>query len=174
MKKACLVLPVLFLASAFGKLAAQNADTSKLKPEYFEVNSFVEDNEACLICHGETRYSYTSEEWGKTITKAMYPELMVDRDDYYSGVHASFMCSDCHMGDFSEFPHSMDARMEDHLTCMDCHGYDETYAQYHFEVIDEEVAASVHNIEGFSCWKCHDPHSYRPNIRDTEDIKASI
>lgn len=169
------IVPFAFLlVVACSSVWAQEEKESKLKPEYYEINSFVDENEACLKCHGEAKYSYASEDWGKTITKAMYPSLMVDRDAYYSGVHASFMCSDCHMGDFSEFPHSIDARMEDHLACMDCHGYDETYAQYHFETIDEEVTASIHNIKGFSCWKCHDPHSYHPNMRGTENIKDAI
>lgn len=168
------IIPFLLAFLTLGSLWAQEEKNTKLKAEYFEVNAFVEDNESCLKCHGETKYSYHSDEWGKTVTKGMYPSLIVDRDAYYSGVHASFMCSDCHMGDFSEFPHSMDARMEDHLLCMDCHGYDETYAQYHFEVIEEEVAASIHNLEGFSCWKCHDPHSYKAFMRNADDIHEAI
>ena len=163
-----------FLLAIALTLGAQPSDTLKIKPSFYEVNDYVDENENCLKCHGETKYSYSDADWGKTLTKIMYPDLIVDRDAYYDGVHRSFMCSDCHMGDFEEFPHSLDARMEDNFACIDCHGYDETYAQYHFEEIDAEFAESIHNINGFSCWKCHDPHSYKPNMRGTEDIKEAI
>ena len=52
-----------------------------------------------------------------------------------------------------------------------------TFAQYHFEEIEAEYQESSHfNLEedGFSCWKCHDPHSYKINIRNTENIKETI
>ena len=173
MKTPTIVTSTFLLAIAL-TLGAQPSDTMKLKPSFYEVNDYVDENENCLKCHGETKYSYSDADWGKTLIKTMYPDLIVDRDAYYDGVHRSFMCSDCHMGDFEEFPHTLDARMEENFACIDCHGYDETYAKYHFEEIDAEFTESIHHIDGFTCWKCHDPHSYKPNIRSTKNIKDAI
>ena len=170
--------PTLFFIAiiwAFGvtDLFAQT-DSLKLKPAYYEVNASVDDNEACLICHGEMKYIITDESSGKSLTQSMCPDRIIDRDDYYSGVHKSFGCTDCHSYDFNDFPHSVESRLEDKLLCMDCHGYDESFAQYHFESIEEEFLGSTHNIEEFTCWKCHDPHSYRAFMRNADDLKEAI
>jgi len=162
------------LLTAAITLTAQPADTIKIKPSFYEVNDYVDENESCLKCHGEVKYTYEEMEYGRSLTQAMCPNLILDRDSYYSGVHRSFMCTDCHSGEFEEFPHSLDARMEENFGCLDCHGYDETFADFHFEEIEVEFTESIHNMDGFSCWKCHDPHSYKPNMRGTEDIKEAI
>jgi len=163
---------ILLMAAA--TLTAQPADTLKIKPSFYEVNDYVDENEGCLKCHGEVKYTFEDMESERSLTHAMCPNLILDRDSYYSGVHRSFMCTDCHSGEFEEFPHSLDARMEENFGCLDCHGYDETFADYHFEEIEVEFTESIHNMDGFSCWKCHNPHSYKPNMRDTEDIKEAI
>lgn len=152
---------------------AQEGDTDKLKPSYFEVNDYVEDNEGCLICHGEQKFKI-EDSYGRVVTEHMCPDRFVDRDKYYASVHRSFSCTDCHSYDLFEFPHPLDARIEEKLLCMDCHGYDETFAQYHFEDIEAEFTESIHNIEEFSCWKCHDPHSYRAFMRNSDDIEEAI
>ena len=147
----------------------------KLRPAYYEVNDFVEENEtSCLNCHGEEKYVLEDTLFGRTITQPMYPVLIIDREEYYTSVHRSFACTDCHSYDFEEFPHSIDARLEDHYACLDCHGYDENYAQYQFEEIEVEFSESIHNIEEFTCWKCHDPHSYKPLMRGTENLQEAI
>ena len=154
-------------------LIAQEEDSVKLKPSYFEVNDYVEDNEGCLKCHGEQKFKL-EDSFGRIVTQPMYPERFVDRDNFYSSVHKSFSCTDCHSYDLFEFPHPIDARLEEKLLCMDCHGYDESFAQYHFEDIEEEYAESTHNMEEFSCWKCHDPHSYKAFMRNATDIEEAI
>jgi 5-methylcytosine-specific restriction endonuclease McrA len=56
---------------------------------------------------------------------------------------------------------------------MDCHAYDEEYAEYHFEEIQEEYQKSVHAKRlgnNFSCWDCHDPHTYKTYARESDDI----
>ncbi|RPI45431.1 MAG: hypothetical protein EHM46_01735 [Bacteroidetes bacterium] len=147
----------------------------KVKPFYHEVSQFVEENEAsCLKCHGEEKYILEDTLFGRSLTQRMYADLIVDRDAYYSGVHGSFSCTDCHSYDFEVFPHSLEARLEESYTCLDCHGYDENYAHYQFEEIDMEFSESIHNFEGFSCWKCHDPHSYKPSMREAESIMEAI
>jgi predicted CXXCH cytochrome family protein len=70
--------------------------------------------------------------------------------------------------EYQNFPHATALRFEPAFACIDCHGGDETFAQYHFEEIETEYAKSVHaNIEtgDFTCWKCHNPHSYVPLAR---------
>jgi hypothetical protein len=56
---------------------------------------------------------------------------------------------------------------------MDCHGGDEQFAQYNFEGIDEEFHKSVHSSkhsEEFTCWMCHNPHTYKINARTNENM----
>jgi len=173
MKKAISILLGLLLASA-GTLQAQPEDSLKLKPSYYEVNDYVEDNEACLKCHGEKQYVLEDPNTGQTRLELMYHERAIDRDAFYSSVHKSFSCTDCHSWDFNVFPHSIETRLEEQLVCMDCHGYDETYAHYNFESIEIEFQESIHNIEEFSCWKCHDPHSYKAFIRTAVDLEEAI
>ena len=163
---------ILVMAVALA-LQAQSPDSLKLKPEYYEVNDYVEDNEACLRCHAEEKFTL-EDSYGKTSTEHMCPDRKIDRDKYYTAQHRSFSCTDCHSYDMHEFPHPVDARLEEKLLCMDCHGYDESFAQYHFEEIEAEFQASIHNIEEFTCWKCHDPHSYRAFMRNTEDLAEAI
>jgi predicted CXXCH cytochrome family protein len=167
------VISVILLAVA-GSLCAIAEDTLKIKPSYYEVNDFVEDNETCLNCHGEIKYTLVDEANERSATKRMAPCKIVDRDKYYSGVHKSFACLDCHDYEYATFPHSMDSRFEENFLCMDCHGYDETYAHYHFETIETEFSESIHNIEDFNCWSCHDPHSYKAFMRNADDLEEAV
>jgi len=165
---------LLLLLTVSLAISAQSPDTTKLKPSYFEVNPFVAENEECLKCHGEMKYTLQDTLLGRKIHEHMCPDRIIDRDNYYTAVHKSFSCTDCHTTEFSTFPHSLDSRLEQNYLCLDCHGYDETYAQYHFEAIEEEFTQSIHNIEEFTCWKCHDPHSYRAFMRNADDIEEAI
>lgn len=174
MKIRTTILLLLVLFGTTNYMSAQMEDTLKIKPYFHEVNPFVEDNEGCLKCHGEQKFTIVDSMYERKITKKMYAELFVDRDDYYSSVHKSFSCTDCHSYDFYTFPHIMEARTEAQLVCMDCHGYDETFAKYHFEEIEVEFGESIHNMEEFTCWKCHDPHSYKAFVRNAEDLEEAI
>jgi predicted CXXCH cytochrome family protein len=143
---------------------------------YRQVNDFVDDNEACFKCHGEPKFQLRDEATGRILTRSVCPDHQIRREDYYASNHKSFSCFDCHSAAFETFPHPLDIRMEEYWNCMDCHGYDETYASYQFEKIEEEYLASTHHqaSEEFSCWKCHNPHTYRISIRNTENLKATI
>lgn len=167
------ILSLLFLTLAFSVLA-RPSDSTKIKASYHEVNFFVEDNEACLKCHGEIQYILEDLENDRSAVKRMGHTNVIDRDEFYTSVHKSFGCTDCHSYDFMEFPHNIESRFEEQLMCMDCHGYDETYAQYHFEGIEEEFSKSAHNLEGFNCWSCHDPHSYKAFMRNADDLQEAI
>lgn len=173
MKKPTTLFTILLLAAA-STLMAQPDDTLKLKPSYFEVNDFVEDNEACLRCHGEMKFIIEDPGSGRSTHERMYPDRIIDREAYYTSVHKTFSCTDCHSYDFNTFPHNVETRVEEQFLCMDCHGYDETFTQYHFEVIETEFQESIHNIDEFTCWKCHDPHSYQAFMRNAGDLEEAI
>lgn len=137
---------------------------------------FLEENAQCLQCHKKSHYFYYNEELGDSIKELMCPNRRIDSADFYNSVHGSFSCFDCHSPDYTDFPHPGYLRLEPQWSCIDCHGYDEEYAQFHFEKIQEEYDQSVHAtvVEDFSCWSCHDPHSYELTARKSEDIKDVV
>ena len=173
MRTPTLIITTIFICFT-GVGLAQDEDTTRMKEWYFEVNPYVEDNERCFICHGEPKYTLTDEYTGRVMTELMCPDRIQDRDAFYGGVHKAFACLDCHSYDFETFPHPVEARLEEMMMCMDCHGYDETFAQYHFEEIEQEFQQSIHHIDEFTCWKCHDPHSYRAFMRNADDIEEAV
>ncbi len=141
------------------------------------VSPYAEDNERCFKCHGSSTYEYTNENLGRQIKAMMFSERVVQRHDFYESNHKSFSCTDCHSEEYVNFPHKGELRMEQSYNCLDCHGGDENYAKYHFEDIDTGYQKSVHyKLEegGFSCWECHDPHTYKITVRSNENLKETI
>lgn len=141
------------------------------------VSPYAEDNNRCFKCHGQPKYEYTNETLGKQVRAIMCSERIVREDEFYKSNHKSFSCTDCHSSEYETFPHSGELRMEQKLSCLDCHGGDENYAQYHFEEIDTAYQKSshfLHENDGFSCWKCHNPHSYKISVRTPENFKETI
>jgi hypothetical protein len=176
-----LIISLIFLllnsfisrAGIFG--SKQNDQSSADTTTY--ISPFYEDNERCFVCHGERRYEYTNETLGRQVKALMFSERYVKREDFYQSNHKSFSCTDCHSEEYVNFPHSGELRMEQNYNCIDCHGGDETFAMYHFEEIEAEYQQSTHfklEEDGFSCWKCHNPHSYKINIRTTDNLKETI
>jgi len=135
------------------------------------------ENETCLKCHGQSKYSYENPETKKTVTKKMFAELVMDREVFYASNHREFKCTDCHSEDYATFPHAGNLRMETKANCIDCHGGDEKYAKFKFEQIESEFQASVHSekhSEDFTCWMCHNAHTYKINARNTSNLKETI
>ena len=169
MRKTTQILLYILFSCSFSLIAQPDSveDASYLDA-FREVNDFVDENEACFKCHAESKYVLVDEFFGRELTQSMCPDKMVNRDEYYSMVHKSFACLDCHAYEYEEFPHPLEARLEESYQCIDCHGYDENYAHFRFEDIEMEYMESVHvtDVENFSCWKCHNPHSYQLTIRD--------
>jgi len=129
------------------------------------------ENEGCLKCHGQSKYTYENPEQGRQVNKRMYGELIINPDLYYTSNHRQFKCTDCHSEDYATFPHPGNLRMESKATCIDCHGGDEQYAKFHFEEIDTGFMESVHSTkhsEEFTCWMCHNAHTYKINARTNE------
>jgi len=136
-----------------------------------------EVNEKCLKCHGQSKYTYENSASKKIATKKMYSELIIERSVFYESNHREFKCVDCHSEDYYTFPHEGNLRMESKSNCLDCHGGDEKYAKFHFENIEKEFQKSVHSekhSEDFTCWMCHNPHTYKINARTNENIKQTV
>jgi hypothetical protein len=176
-----LILSFLYLicntsASNAGVFSLKKIDQSSADTSTF-VSPFHDDNERCLKCHGQAKYEYANENLGLQIKALMCSERIIRRDEFYDSNHKSFSCTDCHSEQYTTFPHAGELRMEQKLNCLDCHGGDENFAKYHFEEIDSEYVQSTHyklEKEGFSCWKCHNPHSYKISVRNSTNLKETI
>jgi predicted CXXCH cytochrome family protein len=154
-----------------------NTDNEKVKDTITFVSRFDADNNRCFKCHGQEKYEYTNETLGKQVNAMMCSERIIHKNEFYSSNHRSFSCTDCHSEEYVKFPHSGELRMEQKYICIDCHGGDEKFAKYHFEEIEAEYQKSTHfkmEGEGFSCWKCHNPHTYKISVRNSKNLKETI
>jgi len=169
-----LLILISFSSVAYAGIFRSNAGT---QDTLSYVSPFEAENNLCFKCHGQTRYEYTNEALGRQVKAQMFSERIVLKDEFYRSNHKSFSCTDCHSGEYVNFPHAGELRMEQKFNCLDCHGGDENYAQYHFEGIDSAYQQSTHfklEEDGFTCWKCHDPHTYRISVRTRDNLKETI
>jgi len=135
------------------------------------LNENIKQNEKCFVCHGNRTFVLEDSVLGSKV-KTMCKCRTIKREDFYQSNHKTFACTDCHSIDFETYPHSREAMLEEYLTCVDCHGGDDTY---HFDEISAEYESSTHaKIQNFSCQNCHNPHTYKVNIRNTQNLKNSI
>ncbi len=165
-----MVLGMLFLLSPSIVLLAQ-AEEEKAIP------ILSEENLKCLECHGQSTYLYYNDYIERNVKERMNPYFIIEAKAYGESNHASFSCTDCHSYDYNKFPHAGELRMEPKFACIDCHGGDEDYAKYHFEEIDEEFQNSVHSSkhsEEFTCWMCHDPHTYKVEKQEIGSLSERI
>jgi hypothetical protein len=135
------------------------------------------ENEGCLKCHGQSKYTIEGKGSEKTMNKRMYSELVIPRNLFYNSNHREFKCTDCHSDEYNTFPHPGNLRLESKPNCIDCHGGDEKYAKFHFESIEKDFQESMHSqkhSEDFTCWMCHNPHTYKINARSNENIKETV
>ncbi len=152
--------------------------TTKAQDERQEIiNDIKPMNKACFDCHNQKYYTYTNEQTGREVKREMWDKYRVDDSLYYQANHFSFACIDCHAAGFEDYPHPPDAREEQIYTCTDCHGFSETDEKYQFAKIEDAYYESVHyekQGDDFSCWDCHDAHTYVVKARRTNDIKEII
>jgi hypothetical protein len=152
-------------------------EKDKIRDTLSFVSPFDADNNRCFKCHGQEKYEYSNATLGKQVKAIMCSERIIHKNEFYSSNHKSFSCTDCHSEEYVKFPHSGELRMDQKYNCLDCHGGDEKFAKYHFEEIDSEYQKSVHYKladDGFSCWKCHNPHTYKISVRNKENLKETI
>jgi predicted CXXCH cytochrome family protein len=135
-----------------------------------------EQNEYCLKCHGNDYYFLEDTVNNVSRKRIMCSNYRISREAFYQANHRSFACIDCHSEAFTNFPHQVENRMQEHGgACIDCHGGDENFAKYHFEEIQADYEKSTHHsITGFSCWKCHNPHSYKITARTNGKLREII
>jgi hypothetical protein len=178
--KRLFILYVVSVLLCLSLIMVKSGSGNALQPDDLEgfraVSDYVDDNEACFSCHGKAKYQLADDVTGRVLTRHMCRDHMILREEYYASNHKSFACFDCHSAAFADFPHPLDIRLEEYWNCLDCHGYDENYAHYQFEKIEEEYLSSTHHLaaEEFSCWKCHNPHTYHISIRNTENLEETI
>ncbi|MEI8006509.1 MAG: cytochrome c3 family protein [Bacteroidota bacterium] len=173
---------LLLFAVAFALVKGTDSSSSGKKVKPVAKNKIVNleqfpVNEKCLRCHGQSKYTFENAESKKISYKRMYSELIIDRNEFYISNHKGFKCTDCHSEDYLTFPHPGNLRMEAKANCIDCHGGDEKYAKFQFEKIDSNFMTSVHSqkhSEEFTCWMCHNPHTYRINARTNENLQETV
>lgn len=175
---------IVILLTLINLNSFSSAGNSRFKPEDNKVQDsatyvlrFDADNNRCFKCHGQEKYEYTNETLGKQVKAMMCSERIIHKNEFYSSNHKSFSCTDCHSEEYVKFPHSGELRMEQKYNCIDCHGGDEKFAKYHFEEIEAEYKKSTHfkmEDDGFTCWKCHNPHTYKISVRNEENLKQTI
>ena len=136
-----------------------------------------EDNATCFRCHGNQYFEVTSEELGETKIREMFSGARIDSTKFYESNHWSFSCLDCHAYTYTEYPHPREAMFEYMMTCMDCHDGDDNVEQYNFPQIVEEYEKSHHTKltnTNYSCWSCHDPHSFKLEVRKQDLISKVV
>ena len=141
------------------------------------VPEFAEENGLCFKCHGHKTFNYYNDWTEQNVRERMNPYFIIDSIEYYESNHWNFQCTDCHSMDYENFPHDGELRLEEKPGCLDCHGGDDTYADYHFEEIEDEFQRSVHSDKhsvDFTCSMCHNPHTYKISARTSDKIKDII
>lgn len=136
-----------------------------------------EENSNCLKCHSAQSFTIYNDWTEQNQKRLMNPYYILDTTLLKTGVHHTFKCTDCHAFDYSTYPHNGDLKLEPMMTCIDCHGGDETYASYQFERIEEEFQKSIHfekHSETFTCTKCHSQHYYKATTRTSTNINEIV
>jgi hypothetical protein len=146
-------------------------------PEASKKTDNKSENQKCLACHANTKFTFENTVTSQTVKHKMEPGNIINPDLFYASNHRNFKCTDCHSEDYKVWPHSAEVRMEQRNNCIDCHGGDEQYSKYHFEKIEKEFALSVHSTkhsQDFTCYMCHEPHSYKISARSDSITKNVI
>ena len=154
-----LLLTFVFVWVVFWNLDAQSYQDAK--------------HHKCLKCHSSQTYSYHNDLMDREEKRLMNPYYILDTIALVNGVHKNFDCTDCHSYEYETYPHAANLKLEPMMTCLDCHGGDETFASYQFERIAEEVKKSIHYQvygETFTCSKCHSQHTYAATARNSGNL----
>ncbi len=136
-----------------------------------------EENAVCFRCHGNMFFMEQNEALGEQRFRKMFKGLIIDSVKYYESNHWSFVCTDCHSYDYHTYPHSPELHFEVMPVCMDCHEGDDNVAKYNFDAIAEEFEKSHHTHLSnypYTCWSCHEPHSFQMEVRTNEPITKLV
>jgi hypothetical protein len=156
------VIPVVAVVMAVWMMRGAGAAEKAAPPELDQ------DSKMCLECHSAMRYNLVDPVTGDVVSMKMYDELRIDPWEYANSTHGAFSCIDCHSMDYEIHPHPIEVKFEPMYSCLDCHGAGDQFAAFSFHTIEDEFQRSVHGdhyIENFSCWSCHNPHTYKNTAR---------
>ena len=119
-----------------------------------------EENEKCFKCHSWSTLGYKDKETGLLVNLSVNPE------NYYSSNHKNLSCTECHSKEFSDFPHPKKLK-EENLYCLDCHTDKKELSKYSFKEIENDFKESIHYKkfgDKFTCFNCHEPHTFTVNV----------
>lgn len=137
----------------------------------------VAENIKCLKCHGQTAYTVHSSDGRKQTKRPMSPACMISPLGYSNAIHGSLKCLDCHAEGYNTFPHNVDLKFESIYACTDCHEDTKKFKRFHLDSIVAGYENSVHAkamSKTFTCWKCHNPHTYITAFSEQTDLKSAI
>ncbi len=128
------------------------------------------DSQKCMRCHWMETMAYRDRETREIVN------LSIDADAYRHSVHQGLACGDCHDRAYKHYPHRTSSADEG-LSCVGCHAErqdDPSLSPPKLDAFDVQYQHSVHALEArlagggpFSCFSCHNPHSFRPLPNDT-------
>lgn len=174
-----LLYAIILMLIVFVPYSLVHSQTTESKPneaQEEEVEHPIE-NSKCFECHGNIKYTMQSKDSSMSVTKLMPENYFVDSVAFYKATHKIFRCTDCHASDYNTVPHNGQLRFEPMPGCIDCHGGDPDFADFRFDEIHEQVQKSVHiksYSDKFSCWHCHNPHSYKSTAHNPDNIKDLV
>ena len=102
--------------------------------------------------------------------------LSVNPDIFYNSNHKDLECTECHSKEFNSFPHPSKLKREN-LYCLNCHLDNSQLFKYSFKTIEKDFKESIHFQKfgyKFTCFNCHDPHSFKINARINNEIKKTV
>ena len=129
-----------------------------------------QENQSCLKCHSMSTLGY------KDPMSGILKNLSVIPENFYNSNHKNIECIECHSSDFKSFPHPASLKIEN-LYCLNCHQDNPKLFKYSFKTIEKDFKQSVHYIKfgnKFTCFNCHDPHSFKINARINTEIKKTV
>lgn len=184
-KKRLRILLIIFVSGIFltlsttlsGTKETDSTSSNATNQTQIQETKGAPENALCLDCHGKSRFLIENPNTGLIEKHKMSEGYRISESAFNLSNHRTFKCTDCHSEDYQTFPHKGELRFEPKSTCMDCHEGDEQTAKYNFEKIADEFSKSVHSNlhnDEFTCWMCHDPHTYKISARTDSTVKNVI
>ncbi|MAT39430.1 MAG: hypothetical protein CL946_07475 [Ectothiorhodospiraceae bacterium] len=115
-------------------------------------------NDACFRCHALSTLGIRDTAPGGIRNLSVAPQ------EFGHSIHGDLQCTHCHEQGYDAWPHAQERTGVGALRCTNCHQDPKLELKELFADIQQEFAKSVHVQklgEKFSCFSCHDPHSFR-------------
>jgi Cytochrome c3 len=161
MKRKTLTLIILSCFSIYANASIADA---------FQQDNVKSKNSNCLRCHSMTTLGYYDQESG------IFKNLSVNPKEFYNSNHKNLACVNCHSKEFENFPHPAELKKEN-LYCLNCHKDNPELLKFNFTSIEKDFKKSVHHQklgDKFTCFNCHDPHTFKINARENFAITSTV